>query len=160
MNRPTPLSSAGSNPRRINSGFTLIELMTVLTIVAILLAVGIPSFRSFILSQRVRAASSDIYVALTLARNAAIHRKTPVTITKAPAGWQDGWTITTTGPTTLSQHGAFTSLTVTGSQNSLTYSMTGRLSTPAPTFTVTGDSTSRCVTIDLSGLPSTKKGSC
>lgn len=160
--RAHPLYSAGSIRRRFNSGFSLVELMAVLTIVAILLAVGIPSFRSFILSERVKAASSDIFFALTLARRAATDLNSPVTITKAAAGWQDGWTITTgTGPTTLSQHGAFPNLTVTGSHNSLAYGTDGRLiGTTAPTFTVTGDTTSRCITIDLSGSPRTKKGSC
>ena len=161
-NRPSRLSSSGMDLRRINSGFTLVELMTVITIVAILLAVGIPSFRSFILSQRVKTASSDIFFALTLARSEAIKRNAAVTVTRAAGGWQDGWAITTgAGPTILSEHGAFTDLTVAGSQNSLTYGANGRLTgTTAPTFMVTGDSTSRCVSIELSGLPKTKKGSC
>jgi len=67
-------------------GFTLTELMVKVTIAAILLAIGIPSFRSFILGQRVKTASFDTVYTLTLARSEAIKRNSDVVITPASGG--------------------------------------------------------------------------
>lgn len=47
-------------------GFTLIELMIVLAIVAILLAIAVPAYQDFVLKSRVRVAQTDL-VALSVA---------------------------------------------------------------------------------------------
>ncbi|MFD2270066.1 Tfp pilus assembly protein FimT/FimU [Undibacterium arcticum] len=41
-------------PKFRNLGFTLIELMVTISIAAILLAIAVPSFRDFILGQRIK----------------------------------------------------------------------------------------------------------
>ncbi|MGH8670495.1 MAG: pilus assembly FimT family protein, partial [Burkholderiales bacterium] len=61
-------------------GFTLIELLIVISIAAILVTVGIPSFREFIADQRVRVAASDLAGELSLVRAEAIKRNRPVVI--------------------------------------------------------------------------------
>ena len=45
-------------------GFTLIEMMTVVVIVAILAAFAVPNFRQFVVNQRVRNASFDLTATL------------------------------------------------------------------------------------------------
>ena len=45
-------------------GFTLIELVIVVVMIAILSALAFPSMRSFIVRNRVRDAASDIFIVL------------------------------------------------------------------------------------------------
>ena len=66
---PDPLRSAIRQ-----RGFTLVELMIVLVMVAALLGIGVPLFETFILDQRMRATSSDLRVALSTARSEAVKR--------------------------------------------------------------------------------------
>ncbi|MFZ6674974.1 GspH/FimT family pseudopilin [Undibacterium sp. Xuan67W] len=96
------------------SGFTLIELMLVIVIVGVLASIGIPSYRTFISTSKIAAATSSLHGALLLARTEAIKRGKNVTIcrsetanTAAPScsttnslpvsnsGWADGWIIFT-----------------------------------------------------------------
>lgn len=64
------------------SGFTLIELVAVLAVVAILVMIVAPNMRGFIQEQRMRTQVNDFLSDFYLARNEAIRRKTPVTICK------------------------------------------------------------------------------
>lgn len=82
-----------SGRNRTQRGFTLVELMIGLVLVAILLGIGMPQFRNFILEQRLRATSSDLRVALMLARSEAIKRNRETNLRPNAAGWSDGWTI-------------------------------------------------------------------
>ncbi|MFN3957350.1 MAG: GspH/FimT family pseudopilin [Tepidimonas ignava] len=83
-------------------GFTLIELMVTLTVLAILLAIGVPSLQSFVTSSRLRAATQDLFESLQTARMEAIRRNLRVTVCKANANfsncnntgqWQQGWIV-------------------------------------------------------------------
>jgi len=145
-------------------GFTLIELMVTIAISAILLGLAAPSFSSFIRSQAVRTASSDITTMLVLARSEAIKRNNNVLITQASGGWQNGWTVTvTTGGNTetLGNQAAFSRLSIAGPGGDLIYGGDGRLSNATPpSFQITGGDSVRCVKVSLSGMPSSQTGSC
>jgi type IV fimbrial biogenesis protein FimT len=65
-------------PRRNPSGFTLVELMITLTIAAVLLLLGLPSFFAWLQSSQIRNSADSILNALALARTEAIRRNTPV----------------------------------------------------------------------------------
>lgn len=84
--------------RRCKGGFTLVELMTVVAIVAVLAAASTPSFREMLLNQRLAAAAQAFNSALSLARMEAIQRAQSVKVT-ALAGneWAGGWAVRT-GP--------------------------------------------------------------
>lgn len=75
-----------SYPRSI-SGFTLIETITALSIACILLATGIPSFRSIIQNNRMYAAINSITVNLNLARSEAVKRNTSVVLCPSADGF-------------------------------------------------------------------------
>jgi len=141
------------------AGFTLIEVMVVLAITVILSMIAAPSFKSLIAGQRARAASTDLYAALTLARSEAIKRNTQVTLQPAvPAAlWQGGWRIPNPSDTghPVVVHGAVAGATITGPA-SVVYLPNGRVnSDTAPSFDIAldGAASHRCVQVDLSGRP-------
>ena len=82
------------------AGFTLIELMVTIAIVAIVALFGIPAFSDFILNNRIRGQVSDFVVQLTHARSEAMRTATRVTVCPGTAGgcssdsnwnWENGW---------------------------------------------------------------------
>lgn len=83
------------------AGFTLIELMVGVAIMAVLLMVGVPSFQSAVASSRLTTSTNDVVSALALARTEAIRRGTRVTVCKSAnatacttaGNWAQGWII-------------------------------------------------------------------
>jgi type IV fimbrial biogenesis protein FimT len=148
---------------RSTRGFTLPELLIVITVLAVLLAVGIPSFTEFVRNQRVKTASFDLYSTLVHARSEAITRNATVTVAPVSAAWTNGWTITDAGGTVLRTAGAVQSMSITGPTN-VVFRGSGRLNAASmPTFqlSATGSAvTTRCISIDLSGRPTTKAATC
>jgi type IV fimbrial biogenesis protein FimT len=86
-----------------NTGYTLIELMTVLAVLAVLLTVGVPQLKVFFQSNQMVSNTNDLVTALNLARSEAIKRGLRVTVCKSSAAttaplcdganWQDGWIV-------------------------------------------------------------------
>ena len=90
-----------ARPRTVR-GFTLVEMMVTMSILAIVAASAAPSMTDFVAAQRVKSAASDLFMALQRARSEAIKRNGPAVI--APAGaWAGGWTVTA-GGTTVDTH--------------------------------------------------------
>jgi type IV fimbrial biogenesis protein FimT len=76
------------------AGLTLVELLIVLSIVALLLAAGVPSFRQYLQTQQVNNATGDFLFALNLARSEAIRRGTRVDLAASDGNdWQNGWKV-------------------------------------------------------------------
>ncbi len=154
---------------RVNRGFTLPELLIVITVAGVMLAAGVPSFVEFIKNQRVKTASFDLFSSLVVARSEAITRNTSVTITpSSTTNWANGWTITYVDATssstvTVREQAAMPNITITG-PTSVVYRGSGRLTnatTPQFQLTATGSTvTTRCINVDLSGRPVTKAAAC
>jgi prepilin-type N-terminal cleavage/methylation domain-containing protein len=81
-------------------GVTMIELMVVITILAILLGLAVPYMRDFFIANRLESASNELIAALSVARNEAMRRGVPVGIQRGTpdAGaqpgdgvWEKGW---------------------------------------------------------------------
>jgi len=91
--------------QRTGKGFTLIELMVTLAVAAILLTMGVPSFRATVENNRLTAAANELVGALNLARSEAIKRGVRVTVCKSSDGatcttsgnWEQGWIVFTDG---------------------------------------------------------------
>lgn len=85
------------------NGFTVIELMITVAVVAILLAVGLPSYDNFIKNSRLTAGNNALATDLTLARSEAVKRGLRVTACKSANqascttsnNWQQGWIVFT-----------------------------------------------------------------
>lgn len=78
-----------------SAGFSIVELMVILTIAGILLAIGISGFQTLIQNQRLTTAANALFMAVNLARSEAIHRGTRVDMVPAGDGtqWSRGWVI-------------------------------------------------------------------
>jgi prepilin-type N-terminal cleavage/methylation domain-containing protein len=81
-------------------GFTLIELMFTITVLAILLGFGIPNFRDFIRNSRMAAQANDLLSGINLTRSEAVKRRAPVTLCSGTAtacvadgDLADGWVV-------------------------------------------------------------------
>lgn len=162
--------------RRHARGFTLLELITTITVMAVLAGLAAPSFSTFIANQRARNASFDLMAALTLARSEAVTRNRNVTFVRATTSqaWDKGWQvvdpITPASPIQVQQALKNLSVTDSANLNSITYGKDGRiLAANTTTFTIQPSSTvsgvsPRCVVIGLDGMPSSgqpnSSGSC
>ncbi|WP_312303895.1 GspH/FimT family pseudopilin [Diaphorobacter nitroreducens] len=90
-------------PQTAERGFTVIELMVVVTIMAVLAALATPSFTPIIEGWRVRQAANGLESTLYYARSEAIKRGGNVVIQKLPSStsctaanvddWNCGWQV-------------------------------------------------------------------
>ncbi len=147
-------------------GFTIIELMGVIGIMAILVTIAAPNFIQLLKNQRVKTASFDVFSSLVVARSEALTRNATVTVTPASGttNWANGWQVKT-GSTVLRSQDPTPGVTITG-PTSITYTGTGRLSATLSSgielkpIGASAGVTSRCITVDLSGRPLTKATTC
>src|ERR1700731_4176085 len=92
---------------KVSAGFTLLELMVVITIVAILMALGVPSYRYVTNSNRMSGEVNALLGDLQFARSEAIKEGATVTVcpTSNPSAtppicnagsseWDKGWIVT------------------------------------------------------------------
>lgn len=116
-NRPKPLVRQCSSGRvrfRLlgQGGFTLIELMITIAVMAILLAIVIPSFTDATLGSKLRSQANDLAAGVLLARSEAIKRNKTVTLcassngTSCTGGWADGWIVIGSDGTVILKHPA------------------------------------------------------
>ena len=88
-----------------NSGFTLIELMVTLGVAAIILSVGVPSFRGVIMDNRLVSEANQFVTSVKMARSAAVRYQRPATVCSSDdfdaavptcsgdPDWSDGWIV-------------------------------------------------------------------
>ena len=93
-----------SGPSR-QSGFTLIELMVTLGILAIVLSVGVPSYRGLVMDNRMASQANLFATSIKLARSNAVRFQRNATVCasanfdaavptcSASTDWSDGWIV-------------------------------------------------------------------
>ena len=110
-------------------GFTLIELMVTVSVLAILLALAWPSFTALINNNRLAAQTNELVASLQLAKSEAVRRNARITVcpsadgaTCAAAGPWTGWvTIVASNNEVLRNATAKLPVQVTSSVDSVTY---------------------------------------
>jgi type IV fimbrial biogenesis protein FimT len=183
----TPMISMASKQRRRthrlavqrrlrrNPGFTLVEMMIVVSIIALLLAIGVPSFRYVTTSNRASTEINGLVGDLQFARSEAIREGQQINVCATTNGtscvgsgttWHTGWLVMQ-GTNILRIQPAFTSLDTLQSNhtvNTVSFSREGFASglPSAITFTL-NDSTSnaqyrRCLSLTIICALSTQIG--
>jgi type IV fimbrial biogenesis protein FimT len=69
-----------------SSGFTLLEFLVTIAVLAVIVSIGVPNFRDFVRNSRMSAAANDIITDFNLARSEAVKRRVPVTLCKSQDG--------------------------------------------------------------------------
>jgi len=155
------------SPRSLSRarGFTIIELMIVITILAIFIMLAAPSMGNLVRDQRIKTATGDVYATLAFARSEALKRNTNVAVIPTSGDWAGGWHIEKTDDgTVLKNQDALEGISVTQADGSnigtVTYRGDGRLTAAVPDIVLKWPGsttvTVRCVRLNLSGLPNVK----
>ncbi|MDF3931081.1 GspH/FimT family pseudopilin [Pseudomonas citronellolis] len=131
-----------SRPKEM-AGFTLVELMVVVAIIAIMASIGFPSFRSMLLDNRLSNTTNTLLGALQLARSEAVMQKTSISACAANSDrnacangtdWSNG-AIISRGTAIIRVIAPVSGdITVTSSASSITYAADG--TTTAATITI------------------------
>lgn len=173
-------------PPASSAGFTIIELMVTIAVLAVLLTVGVPAFNDMIRNNRIANQTNAVVGALNYARSEAATRSIPVSICAANAQhdgcaavttWANGWIIFTdrngtagvidAGDEILQDGGVTTTgFSVVGSASFIRFGL-GATGTTASTFTIRPVESSVCATtgqrqiaISNIGRVSTVKRTC
>lgn len=156
--RPLSRTRAHVLQRIQQCGFTLIELMTVIAIVAILAALAGPSFRQMVAQQRLRDATSALTESLWLARSEAVTRNTTIgfAFTSIGAGWP---VVVSATNVTIQTQDAIPS--ISSAAGNYSFNAFGRL-TGAGNLEIShpGTGLKRCLTVTTAGKVNTKDGAC
>ena len=165
-------------------GFTLIEIMIALLLVAIVLTVGVPSLRNFIHNNQAASETNALLAAFNSARGAAIDRGIPVAVCASSNGtsclsssgcpgtgatdWSSGWLIFTDNPggtacvkdgsdVVLRVGAGFSGGSLKGTVAGVQYLPSGlRLNPTTTTFTLDLGKQTRVVTLTPSGQASSQ----
>lgn len=162
------------------SGFTLIELMVAIAVVAILLAIGLPSFQQSLRSSRVVTSANEVLASLSLARTEAIRGlgragvcpSADGTTCAANADWSGGWIVWREDrvggalvKSTVRYVQAKGKMAISGPADAdgISFNTQGRTETGAQQFGLKPDSTDtpvRCVLVSGTGQARIIQGVC
>jgi type IV fimbrial biogenesis protein FimT len=147
---------------KVTAGFSLVELMVVITIVSILLTVGVPSYRYVTNSNRISSEVNGLLGDLQFARSEAIKEGSTVTVCPPNADssacaanssrWDQGWIVisATATPAVLRVQPPFTntkdSFVTTLAETSISFDRNG-FASALPKMTNAG------VTVELTTTP-------
>lgn len=157
------VTGIGSWCRSCQRGFTLIELMVAIALLAMIATIAIPSFAGLMREQRLVHASNDLLAAVNLARSEAIKRGEETRMCALPdcAGddWTRGWQLQDSAQTRLHQWQVESGgVRITSNQAQVDFDGMGRL-TSATTLELTLGENGREISISRSGLARVERAS-
>jgi len=150
-------------------GFSLVEMMLVVTLLLITTLVAVPSYNSYIDSQRARTATSGLSTAFAQARTEALRRREVVVVCGSNAAgaacsnstnWSGGWLVVDGGGVILGSWAAPRGgSAIDASAATITFRSTGEV-TAAANVEVSVSRQTRCVRVLLSGQSHSDTGGC
>ncbi|MGE8319435.1 MAG: GspH/FimT family pseudopilin [Comamonas sp.] len=150
--------------RTVPHGFTLIELMATIAVLAIILTLAAPSFRQLLEAQRIRATAFDVVSDLILARSEALKRGATTTLAPAAGGWASGWSLTVGTEEISKKNQVGGGVSFATAPGSISFNGSGRVSSSASVVRFelrTSDaSRQRCISLDPSGRPKSTTSAC
>jgi type IV fimbrial biogenesis protein FimT len=123
--------------RRLSGGFTLVELLVVMALIAILATIGVPAYQNIVTSNRITTEINGLVTHLQYARAEAVKRGQNVTVTSNNGNnWESGWVVADANNNALKQQQAFQGGdTLTATLGVITYDRNG-FTTNATTLTL------------------------
>ncbi len=79
--------------RRHSSGFTLIELMVTLAVLAIAVGLAVPGFQTLFANSQRGEFTRELYVSLAQARSEAVSRNSLISVIPLDDDWLNGWQV-------------------------------------------------------------------
>jgi len=153
-------------------GFTLVELLVTLVVLAILTTIAIPAFKSWVMTSRTLTVTEELNTAIQLARSEALKRRKNVVICRANAAltdcengvdWSNGWLIRQVSGNTIRVWNAPTGSTVSGPAAGITFGSNG-LGNGAGNFEIKNggcaDSKKRTIAVSTTGNTTASQGEC
>jgi type IV fimbrial biogenesis protein FimT len=147
-------------------GFTLVEAITVMSIVAILAGVSASSFIWLNQTTQIRGAAFDLVADLDFARSEAVKRNDDVVVAPVNGAWANGWTVTAAGNVLRQRAALGAQVSFAAAPGTLTFDGAGRASlVTVGNFQLCppdggGAQNGRTVRIDASGLSRSTKSNC
>lgn len=160
------------------SGFTLVELMIAVAVLAILLGLALPSFQGAMRSNRVVTTSNELLGSLALARTEAIRGLGAAGVCPSADGincaatsdWAAGWTVWREDRgaggvvrTVVRYIQPKQRMAVTGPEDGVQFTTQGRSETGAEQFDVAPSDAAapaRCVAVNTTGQTRISQGAC
>lgn len=144
-----------------SAGFTAVELMVAVAVLAIIMGIGLPALQSMLEKSRLDAAAEAMVNSFRLARSEAIARNESV---QADGGYDSGWSVkVTSSDEVLKVYEAFpAAVDTTNNGQAVEFNGRGMLADgSAKTFEVDYDGKrKRCISIFLSGAARMTDGAC
>lgn len=160
--RPSGLSSMG--------GFTLLELMLVVTLMGVFLTIGVPAFGSLVANNAVTSAANDLVASLNRARNEAVTRGGGVRVCPRSGSddcggsdWSAGWVVVPNGSVgSPSEIKRLQRVSVNSPASELAFTARGFLEGSAACFAIEAPAASRHVSVRISrfGVAEAAQGGC
>lgn len=149
-------------------GFTLIEGLVVVAILALLAALASPSFVTVIGTMNTKAAAFDLIGDLTMARSEALKRNAAVSVLPVSNAWSNGWEVRDGAEVLRQRPRPASNIAISAPVGGVLFQPNGRLqATDVDTANLSWSVTSsisgaiaRCVVLSPTGSARSRPGAC
>ncbi|MFP5419491.1 MAG: GspH/FimT family pseudopilin [Gammaproteobacteria bacterium] len=143
------------------AGFTLVEMLVTVVVLAILAMIALPNYQAWVESSRITAQANDFLTALHLARSESVKRNAPVSVVAKGGDWADGWEVVDADANVLRDFPPLKGgSTLEGDDTTITFQPNGQIVAGTMTFelrSASGNDPGRDIAIELSGRASVSK---